>query len=519
MSKLLNDKDVGSLLAPVSLGSFALSPMQGSRESFSGIPTIDKSKMWDYALTEDHDKKRILSFLLDNRAINFRLEKPEKEGDPIKAKRLADSESNDFGVGGNATKGRAQIHKAHPSKITGTFQTGKTNTTFDLAKASDNEEDWHVIPRKNPDHSVDTFVSAIMDRHEKKAIDLSGVQNVANNQINTLGSNIQSGQYEVPHAASDALNKLKSLVPSPEKVMYPLSGTDDNGSMLKSVGIAGGIGAGVMGIRNLVQRLLGGQHNSMAGDMLTGGAVGAGASGLYHALGSTAGMTPEDKKIFTDGWKPGVMPKIPSSYSKYPTTLDVMNEAIAHREKIGSDEENLTKTAIPLISQLAELQKVTQENAINPFNPANHIPDSTLLQMTSRIVREPQENDRDFAARALTVAKNVLAKKGEEKVANQVVDLISLQGILGADPSLTPGDRNILLNLARTAMNSSGGQISMGRIGNMGLGMLSGYVLSKVMGFGGAGTIASMAIGGALGNSSGNSPYGAKWNNDGYMSY
>ena len=65
---------------------------------------------------------------------------------------------------------------------------------------------------------------------------------------------------------------------------------------------------------------------------------------------------------------------------------------------------------------------------------------------------------------------------------NQQVDLIALQSILGADPTLTQGDRNILISQARSAMRSSGGQsISIDRVKNMGLGMLAGYILSKTL--------------------------------------
>jgi len=491
-SPLLSDKDVGSLLAPVNMGSFVVSPMQGSRQSFSGIPKIDKSKMWDYAMTEDSDKRRILSFLLDNRAVNFRLEKPEKEGAPIKAKRLPDSESQDFGVGGNSTKGRAQIHKADSGKITGTFQTGKTNTTFDIAKASDNEEDWHIVPRKNPEHDVDTFVSSIMDTHKKKAFDLTSIQGLANQESQNLGSNLQGSN--IPTVASGYEDKLKSIVPAPEKLLYPLGGTDDNGSMLKSVGIAGGIGAGVMGLRNIIQRLFGQNHNALASDMFLGGAGGAGISGLYHALGNTSGLSPQDRKIYANGWKPGVMPQIPSSYSKYPTTLDVVNAAPTP-DKIGSDEEELTKSAI-IRKEDGKWKLYTKDG--------------------KRVLGTHADAHGAYAQES---AIEHSLKEKMEKEANQTVDLISLQGILGADPSLTPGDRNILLQQARTAMNSSGGQTSVSRIENLGLGMLSGYVLSKCMGFGGAGTIASMAIGGALGSSMGNNNSGPIWNNDGYMTY
>jgi len=105
---------------------------------------------------------------------------------------------------------------------------------------------------------------------------------------------------------------------------------------------------------------------------------------------------------------------------------------------------------------------------------------------------------------------------------NQQVDLIALQSILGADPTLTQGDRNILISQARSAMRSSGGQsISIDRVKNMGLGMLAGYILSKAMGFGGLGTIASVAIGGFMGSGSrgGVNSAGPRYNGAGYYTY
>ena len=123
---VIQESDVDTLLQPVDLKSISLSSQKPSRQIFAGIPSVNKSKMWDFSLTEDGEGGRLLSFLVDNKTINFKIHKSES-GTPIGATRLPDSESEDFGLGGDARKGRAQIHKATPSKIVGTFQTGKNN--------------------------------------------------------------------------------------------------------------------------------------------------------------------------------------------------------------------------------------------------------------------------------------------------------------------------------------------------------------------------------------------------------
>jgi hypothetical protein len=53
----------------------------------------------------------------------------------------------------------------------------------------------------------------------------------------------------------------------------------------------------------------------------------------------------------------------------------------------------------------------------------------------------------------------------------------------------------------------------------MGLGMLAGYIMSKVMGFGGMGTIVSSAIGGAIGSTFGGRKNGPQFNSKGYYTY
>ena len=162
MNQSVNKEDLKTLLEPVELGSFALSSQTRSRETYSGFPEIKNSKMWDFSVTENGDGNRVLSFLVDNRTLNFQLEQSEQKDKPIAAKRLPDTEVDDFGVGGNAYTGRAQIHKSKGDNILGTFQTGKVNMTFQLERDSEDPKKWSITPRKNPNATVQSFVKNIL---------------------------------------------------------------------------------------------------------------------------------------------------------------------------------------------------------------------------------------------------------------------------------------------------------------------------------------------------------------------
>jgi hypothetical protein len=115
-----------------------------------------------------------------------------------------------------------------------------------------------------------------------------------------------------------------------------------------------------------------------------------------------------------------------------------------------------------------------------------------------------------------------MLKQSSQKLAfssgNQAVDLIALQSILGADPTLTQGDRNVLMGQARAALRQTPGRsINVNQLRGMGLGMLIGYATSKLVGFGPLGTVASMAIGGGLGSMGRKS--GPSWQPGGYYVY
>jgi hypothetical protein len=115
-----------------------------------------------------------------------------------------------------------------------------------------------------------------------------------------------------------------------------------------------------------------------------------------------------------------------------------------------------------------------------------------------------------------------MLKQSSQKLAfssgNQTVDLIALQSILGADPTLTQGDRNVLVAQARAALRKApGSSINVNQLRGMGLGMLMGYATSKLVGVGPFGTVASMAIGGGLGSMGRKS--GPSWQPGGYYTY
>lgn len=231
--------DIDTLLAPVNLN--VPREEHNTRQSFSGIPSTDRAKTWDFALTEDGNKGRVLSFLVDNRTINFKLDQ-DGETKGIVADRIPDSEVDDFGVGGQAYRGRAQIHRSNPSSIYGTFQTGKNNITFSLENGGDDKR-WKVVPKRGPHPDVKSFVGAI-------------------------------------------LSKKAFVMPSWDQISRPLTGSYEEALPLSFL-----IGAGLMGAKNVgtkaVDKVTGNrvERPSFVRDVLTGGAAGAAGAGLFKLLG------------------------------------------------------------------------------------------------------------------------------------------------------------------------------------------------------------------------------------------
>jgi len=443
------DDNIKSLLAPVDFESFSSDASHRERSTYSGIPSMNNPKMWDFSITENGDGTRNLSFLVDNRTLNFKLDEPEKPGEPIKAKRLTDTESDDFGVGGDSFKGRAQIHKSSPSKILGTFQTGKTNMTFELNSQKDNNS-WVISPRKHPVTTVKSFVDTVL---EKKLHKTAGpLLNLAIDKIKDFSNEAKElkEKFKELNSPTELKDKIKQYIGglTMDKLTYPITGG------IEALPSAALIGAGVMGARNIGQRMVGKQHNSLLKDLALGGAGGAVASGALQLLGSPDSplYSENSRKMMTQNMDFKNPLVFPEKLKTDPNYLDIIKKEYQER-KLGS---------------VVDLQKLA-------FGTGN-----------------------------------------------QQVDLIALQSILGADPTLTQGDRNILISQARSAMRSSGGQsISIDRVKNMGLGMLAGYILSKAMGFGGLGTIASVAIGGFMGSGSrgGVNSAGPRYNGAGYYTY
>lgn len=443
-------KDIDALLQPVKLESFTVTPQTQSKNNFAGIPQIDKSKMWDFSLTEDGDGGRILSFLVDNKTVNFKLQKSES-GAPIGAIRLPDSESEDFGIGGQSRKGRAQIHKAGPSRILGTFQTGKNNMTFEMGKSPDKEHDWSLVPRKSPDADVAEFVKAVL---EKRGADTLESAPFVQMPVPTWGS--------IFGKLKDKALNAKFPMPSMDTLTYPLTGPAMGG-----MAVSGGLGAGAMAIKNMIDRIRGAEHNSLFADMALGAGGGAATAGLWRLFN---GVDPKDAGAYTQNMRPG----------KYPQFTERFTEGKSY------------------------------------WDTLRGLPKNTKVEDGLAIGQLKHQNPEAFSAKATVGAPT---QKKAFMSGNQEVDMIALQSILGADPTITPAERRALAGQARMAMSATGStSVSVNEVKASGLGMLAGYIMSKAMGFGGLGTLASVAIGGAIGRGIGGKS-GPTWNSRGYYEY
>jgi len=489
------DDNIKSLLAPVDFESFSSDASHKERSTYSGIPSMNNPKMWDFSITENGDGTRNLSFLVDNRTLNFKLDEPEKPGEPIKAKRLTDTESDDFGVGGDSFKGRAQIHKSSPSKILGTFQTGKTNMTFELNSQKDNNS-WVISPRKHPVTTVKSFVDTVL---EKKLHKTAGpLLNLAIDKIKDFsnGAKEVKEKFKELNSPTELKDKIKQYIGglTMDKLTYPITGG------IEALPSAALIGAGIMGARNIGQRMVGKQHNSLLKDLALGGAGGAVASGAFQLLGSPDSplYSENSRKMMTQNMDFKNPLEIPEKLKTDPNYLDIIKKEYQER-KLGSSED-LQKSAV-IKKEKGKYKLYTKDG---------------------KKVLGTHDTRQEAIKQEYAIQKSQEKQKLAFGTGNQQVDLIALQSILGADPTLTQGDRNILISQARSAMRSSGGQsISIDRVKNMGLGMLAGYILSKAMGFGGLGTIASVAIGGFMGSGSrgGVNSAGPRYNGAGYYTY
>jgi hypothetical protein len=220
------------------------SPSQ-KKEVFSGIPSYNKSTMLDYAVEEGDQGERILSFLIGDSVVNFKLNQPKEKGDPITAMRLADVEKGDFGARGNSVRGKLQIHKSSPNSIYGTIHGGDRTMTFSLDNPSTETNEWTLSPKKHPISDVADFVKSV-DIQQKKAFKL----------------------------------------PTMDQITAPLTADYPTAMALSAL-----IGSGVMGARNLGlkawAKLTGEEDptNPLWQDLALGAGGGALASGAFKAIG------------------------------------------------------------------------------------------------------------------------------------------------------------------------------------------------------------------------------------------
>ena len=216
------------------------------RESYRGIPTNDKSKMWDYSVEEGEDGQRILSFLVDDSVVNFKLNQPKNQGENISVMRLPDADRADFVARGNATKGRFQVHKSGPSSIYGTIHGGKKTMTFGLENTDPTNHDWVMTAKNSPITDVAALVKSVSIK-----------------------------------------DKTAFQVPTMEQLTAPLTA-----SYPVAMGLSALLGAGGMAtyhIGNKVLKRLRGEDTSedrpLWQDMLLGAGGGALASGAFKAFG------------------------------------------------------------------------------------------------------------------------------------------------------------------------------------------------------------------------------------------
>jgi len=508
MNQSLNKEDLETLLKPVELGSFALSSQTRSRETYSGFPEIKNSKMWDFSLTEGGDGNRVLSFLINNRTLNFQLEQSDQKDKPIVAKRLPDTEVDDFGVGGNSYVGRAQIHKSKNDNILGTFQTGKTNMTFQLERDSENPKKWSIIPRKHPNTTVQNFVKNITEKYNVKKASQSA-------------------------SVGDMVNKLT----------YPLTG--GFGGALASAGIGLGLG----GLKGLYDDWRYGKENnqfSILQKALMGAGIGGLGSAAFQYMGDPKYMAESERLRHLNNMEQGKQFIFDPKFYTAPSYYDALQP---HKKKNAFEGFRAELKTTPNTFSRAEL-KTTPSRLGTPHAPPTpntfQIPETPKIvaarEAVQRAAREREQNAQRLNQLNLEKTKETqlinshklikdknkslseqdMLKESSDKLAfssgNQTVDLIALQSILGADPTLTQGDRNVLIAQARAALRKApGSSINVNQLRGMGLGMLIGYATSKLVGFGPLGTVASMAIGGGLGSMGRKS--GPSWQPGGYYVY
>ena len=183
--------------------------LHASRERFAGIPENKNSVMWDYSIEEDGDGNRILSFLVNDGVINFKLQ--QNEGS-ILAERFPDAEKDDFGRRGNSIKGRFQVHRSSPNHIYGTMHGGQKTFTFSLDKNEDDK--WTLSQKTSPLTEISDLLKVVRQKSAAQTYD--------------------------PYP-SKLIDTLSAPLTAPYSTAVPAAAL---------------IGAGIMGGKNLIQRLL-----------------------------------------------------------------------------------------------------------------------------------------------------------------------------------------------------------------------------------------------------------------------
>jgi hypothetical protein len=220
-----------------------------SSEKYTTIPENTKSKRWDYALEEDGDGGRILSFLMEDGTLNFKINQPG-ENKEISAIRLPDSERDDFATRGNAVRGKMQLHKSGPGIIHGTIQNQGKIMTFLLEKNKDNEE-WTIRSTKSPDSNVVELIRAVTP------------------------------------------NKIAKVLRGPESSNADILTTPLTADYPQAMGLSALIGAGLLGSyhvgRKVLDKIMGREVRStpLWQDLLLGAGAGAIGAGAFKMFGET----------------------------------------------------------------------------------------------------------------------------------------------------------------------------------------------------------------------------------------
>lgn len=442
------------------------------RESYRGIPVNDKSKMWDYSLEEGEDGQRILSFLVDDSVVNFRLNQPKDKDSSISALRLPDADRADFGARGNATKGRFQVHKSSTGSIYGTIHGGKKTMTFGLDNPDPSKHDWTVTAKNAPITDIANLVKSVSIK-----------------------------------------DKTAFAVPTMDQITAPLTADYPTAMGLSALLGAGGMAAYHVGHK--VMKKLRGEDTQddrpLWQDMLLGAGGGAIASGAFKALGES-GSGPDAPRF-----NHHLLPFQPLNFTSYtpPPASVVPTHGVRNswQPKVAADNHHHERIT---------WEECGHTSTCRCSAPKVDIKKPGLCQscVWSKEKELEQELNRKnlFTNKDKSNADNDIPKKASiRKTAS--IDINHIQNLLSYDQSLTPADRRILISqLEQASRMSQGGDIDMDKIRNSGLGMLFGYITAKLMGFGVAGQIGGAALGGFVGASS-TSSGGKQWDQRGFYHY